>query len=90
MEAKSTGVVHTLTIYNREKIEITSAIEVVSSTEKEVIARLEDCYLYIAGTNLTIAKLVPEEELLVVNGNVLGLKYEGKYLKKSILGRIFK
>ena len=90
METKNMSKIHTLTIYNREKLELTSAVEVISSTDREVIARLEDSFIYIAGTNLTISKLVPEEELLVVSGNILGLKYEGKALKKSFWSRVFK
>lgn len=90
METKTQKIVHTVSIYARERIEVAGAIEVVSSTEKEVIAKLRDYFMVISGTNLTIVKLVPEEEVLIVSGNISGLKYENKASKKTIFGRVFK
>lgn len=90
METKTQKIVHTANIYARERVEVVGAVEVVSSTEKEVIAKLHDSFMVISGANLTIGKLVPEEEILIVSGNISGLKYENKATKKSIFGRVFK
>lgn len=81
---------HTVNILNKEKIEIVGAMEVISSTEKEIIARLQDFLIVVSGTNLSISKLVPEEQLLVATGNILGLRYESKLSKKSFLKKVFK
>ena len=81
---------HTVTISGRDKIEILGATEVLSSTDKEIIAKLQDSYIYVFGTGLTISKLVPEEAVLVACGNITGLKYESKLTKKSFLKKVFK
>ena len=90
MDNKSQKIVHTVNIYARERIEVLGATEVISSTEKEVIAKLSDTYMSIFGANLTIVKLVPEDEILIVSGNITGIKYENKLNKKSFFGKMFK
>ena len=87
---KSQRIVHTVNIYNREKIEVLGVLEVLSSTEKEVNVKLQDGYMRIFGSGLTISKLAPEEELLIASGVVGGIKYENKATKKSFFGRVFK
>ncbi len=81
---------HSVNIVRREKIEIVGATEVVSSTSQEIIAKLQDSYLVVTGSGLTISKLVPEETLLIANGVIAGLKYESKLSKKSFFGKVFK
>lgn len=77
-------------IFNREKIEINGVIEVLSSTEKEVIAKLEDSYLQIIGEHLKITKLIPDNKLLSVGGLINGLSYMTKNTKKTFLKKVFK
>lgn len=77
-------------IYNRERLDITGVIEIISSTDKEINAKMEDSYLQILGEKLTISKLIPDEKLLSVNGKINGLSFSGKHTKKSILGKVFK
>ena len=81
---------HFVNIINREKIEVQGASEVMSSTDKEIIAKLQDSFIFVTGTNLSISKLVPEEGLLVASGNISGLKYENRLTKKSFLKKVFK
>lgn len=81
---------HSVSILNKEKIEIQGATEVMSSTDKEIIAKLQDSFVFVTGTNLSISKLVPEETLLVASGNISGLKYENRLTKKSFLKKVFK
>ena len=93
MEINSKNLVksnHSVNILNKEKIEIVGASEVMSSTDKEIIAKLQDAYIFVNGTNLSISKLVPEETLLVASGNISGLKYENRLTKKSFLKKVFK
>ena len=90
MENKNENKIHTVSILNRERIEVNTVQEVISSTEKEVIAKLEDNYLYINGKGLTIIKLIPSECVLSVKGKIDGIKYVDKLNKKSFLGKVFK
>lgn len=81
---------HNLTIFGREKLELTGAIEIISSTEKEIYVRLEKEVLLILGENLKINKLIPENKEMSVAGKINGLNYISKIAKKSILKRVFK
>lgn len=90
MENKSESKVHTISILNKEKIEVNTVQEVVSSTEKEVIAKLENEFLYIHGTGLTITMLVPSQGVLSVKGKISGVKYVDKLNKKTFFGKVFK
>lgn len=81
---------HFVSIINREKIEVQGASEVMSSTDKEIIAKLQDSFIFVTGTNLSILKLVPEEMLLVASGTILGVRYENRLTKKSFLKKVFK
>ena len=77
-------------IYDRKKTEVLGVKEVISSTEKEVYVKLDDGIMKIDGTGLTILKLVPEEEILIISGQINGINFQTKMTKKSILGRVFK
>lgn len=79
-----------LNVYNRELTNVVGALEVLSSTDKEVTVKLKDCYLIISGSGLSILKLIPEQEELSIAGKVVGIKYESKVTKKSLLGKVFK
>lgn len=84
------GINHNLTIFDREKIELSGAIEIISSTEKEIYVKLEKDVLQILGENLKINKLIPESKEMSVTGKVNGLNYISKMTKKSILKKVFK
>ena len=79
-----------INIFDRRKIEVVGVQEVVSSTEKEVYIKLSDGYMRVTGEQLTILKLVPEEELLLISGVVSGLNFISKMTKKSLFGKVFK
>lgn len=80
---------HVVTIDNRKKIMITSIVEVISATNKTVIAKTQQKTLYINGSNLRVEKLNPEESLLIVSGEIDELKYLNKSPSKSFFKRIF-
>ena len=86
LESKQTCV----NIYNREKLEITGVVEVLSSSEKEIFAKLNDSIARISGNKMKITKLIPDEMLLVVSGSIDGVVYESKQTKKSFLKKVFK
>ncbi len=79
-----------INIFDRQKIEITGVKEIVSSTEKEVYVKLSDGIMHILGSGLMVVKLVPEEEFLMVSGQINGLNFISKMTKKSLFGKVFK
>ena len=89
MENKE-NIVHQVCIFDRKKMDIVGAVEVLSSTEKEVHIKLQDGYMKIFGERLTIQKLIPNEQLLSLSGEVSGINYFSKLTKKSFLKKVFK
>lgn len=83
-------IAHNLTIFDREKIELTQAVEIISSTEKEIFVRLEKDILQIVGEKLKINKLIPEEKVLSISGKINGLNYISRVTKKSLFKKVFK
>ena len=81
---------HNLWIYNREKIDVADAQEILSSTDKEIYVKLSEEILQILGDKMKINKLVPEEKMLSVSGKINGVNYVSKPTKKSIFKRVFK
>ena len=77
-------------IDNRKLINVSCVDEVLSSTEKELYARLDRDILQITGDGLKIIKLEPEEKILVVSGKINGLMFTSKLNKKSLFKRLFK
>lgn len=80
----------TINIFAREKIEIVGVTEVISSTDKEVYAKINGSIMHILGEKLTILKLVPEEKLLLVTGKINGVLFSSKQTKKSFFSKVFK
>ena len=81
---------NTVSLYNREKMDISGAVEVLSSTENEVIAKVCDFMMIVIGNELRVSKFVPEEKFLSIVGKINGIKYENKVNKKSFLKKVFK
>ena len=79
-----------INIFDRQKIEVQGAIEIISSTEKEIYVKLLNGIMLILGEGLTIQKLLPEEEILVVSGRVDGVNFKSKQTTKSLFGKVFK
>ena len=81
-----------LSIFDEEKIEVENICQVISSTDKEIIARAEDGFVHIFGTGLTISKLSTDDAggSLVASGKIEGVKFVAKLNKKSLLGKVFK
>lgn len=82
--------IHNVMISEREKIELSGACEIISSTEKEIYIKLEKDILQIFGENLKINKLIPESKEMSISGKINGLNYVSNLSKKSILKKVFK
>lgn len=81
---------HMVTLDNRKKMMVTAVTEVVSSTDKCVIAKLADSTMHVLGKNLRIGKLNLEEGLLIIEGEIDSLRYLETKTTKSFFKRIFK
>ncbi|MBQ9790708.1 MAG: YabP/YqfC family sporulation protein [Clostridia bacterium] len=81
---------HILTLDNNKKAIITGVVEVMSSTDKAVVARTDTVTFQISGGNLRVSKLVPEEKLCQVDGDICKLEYNKSNHGKNFFKRIFK
>ena len=79
---------HSVTIDNRKKLMVTGIIEVVSSTDKTVIAKTQTHMININGLGLRIAKLNLEENVLIIEGEINEFKYVIKSKSKNIFKRM--
>lgn len=89
MENKDSAI-HQVNIFDRKKMEIVGAVEVLSSTEKEAHIKLQDGFMQILGERLTIQKLIPEERFLTLSGEIVSVSYSSRLSKKSLLKKVFK
>ena len=64
MEEKSK--IQYVNILNRERIDISGVLEVISSTDKEIYVRLDDSVGVVVGEKMTITKLVPESAVFLL------------------------
>lgn len=79
-----------INIFDRQKIEMVGVHEIISSTEKEIYIKISSGVMVISGVGLTIVKLVPEEESLIISGQINGLNFQSKMTRKSLFGKVFK
>lgn len=82
---------HTITLDNREKLNITGVTDVLSYDEENIVAQTEKGILIIRGDNLHIANLNTDKGTLTADGNISSLTYDNEQeFKGSLLSRIFK
>ena len=79
-----------INIYDRQRIEIVGALEIISSTEKEIYIKVSGGVMIVLGAGLTITKLIPEEESLLISGQINGVNFKSRLTKKSLFGKVFK
>ncbi len=79
---------------NREKLNITGVVDVLSFDDQIIIIETELGLLTIKGENLKISKLSLDTSDFIVDGNVQSLTYSdsdvGIKKNKNILSKIFK
>jgi sporulation protein YabP len=75
---------HYLTLENRQKMTISSVLDVDAFDEDNLWANLNDGAIEITGENLNIEKLDLEEGILIVTGKIGGFSYTDKKIKKKI------
>lgn len=95
-EDKKTGnanVIQNLILENREKLNITGVLDVLSFDDQMVIVETELGLLTVKGDNLRINKLSTDTEEILVEGNIFNLAYSEKSTiskEGSLFSKIFK
>lgn len=80
---------HSLVLTNRKQLTVTAIKEVMSATDKTIIAKTTQNNINIVGSELRVSKLVLEEGLLMVEGNIDLIKYQQE-TGKGFFRRLFK
>lgn len=89
----NTNVIQNLILENREKLNVSGVIDVLSFDDQIVIIETELGLLTVKGDNLRINKLSTDTEEVVVEGNVFNLSYSERNnasKEASIFSKIFK
>ena len=87
ISAEKSKISETLTLFNRKSLKLEGIVEINSSSETLLSAKLKDTTLIITGQNLHITKLDVNLGILDIEGDVDSIKY-GK--SANIFKRIFK
>ena len=88
-----TGVVQNIVLENREKLNITGVLDVLSFDDQIVILETDLGMLTIKGEDLRINKLSIDTTEVVIEGEINSLNYSEKQDKKvggGLIGKIFK
>lgn len=90
----STNVIQNLILENREKLNISGVLDVLSFDDQIVVVETELGLLTIKGENLRINKLSIDTSEVIVEGEIFNMSYSEKGFEKksnsSLLGKIFK
>ena len=89
----NTNIVQNLILENRNRLNISGVLDVLSFDDQIIILETELGMLTVKGDNLRINKLSIDTSEVIVEGEVISLIYSNKDLDKkgeSFLGKIFK
>ena len=89
-----TNVIQNIVLENREKLNITGVLDVLSFDDQIVILETELGLLTVKGENLRINKLSLDTSEVIIDGEISSLTYSQKGPEKnggtSLLSKIFK
>ena len=91
--ASNTNIMQNLLLENRNKLNISGVLDVLSFDDQIVIVETELGLLTVKGDNLRINKLSIDTSELIVEGDIISLIYSQKELDKKgegFLSKIFK
>lgn len=77
----------TLTLTNRENLSLSGITEILSSSETEISAKLNQDKILIQGANLRITKLDVTTGIIETTGTVNSIKFNSN---KNIFKKVFK
>ena len=89
----NTNTIQNLFLENREKLNITGVLDVLSFDDQIIIVETELGLLTVKGENLRINKLSTDTEEVIVEGNIYNLAYSEKTSQgkeSSFLNKLFK
>ena len=89
----NTNIVQNLVLENRNRLNISGVLDVLSFDDQIIIVETELGLLTVKGDNLRINKLSIDTSEVVVEGEIISLAYSNKDLDKKgegFLGKIFK
>ena len=89
----NTNIVQNLVLENRNRLNISGVLDVLSFDDQIIILETELGMLTVKGDNLRINKLSIDTSEVIVEGEIISLAYSNKDLEKkneSFLGKIFK
>ena len=90
----NTNIIQNLILENRENLNISGVLDVLSFDDQVVIVETELGLLTIKGNNLRINKLSIDTSEVTIEGEINELTYSDKDLSKknksSIIGKLFK
>ena len=89
----NSNVIQNLILENREKLNITGVLDVLSFDDQIVIVETELGLLTVKGEDLRINKLSTDTEEVIVEGNIFNLSYSDKPAANknlSFFNKIFK
>ena len=80
---------HSVVIDNNKRAVVTGVVEVLSSTDKAVVARTDTIKFQLLGDNLRVSKLDLAEKVCHIEGEIYKLEYN-RNAGKSFFKRLFK
>jgi len=80
---------HSITIDNNKRAIISGVVEVVSSTDKAVVAKTDTLTFQLLGESLRVSKLDLSEKICHVEGEIYKLEYN-RNGGKGFMKRLFK
>lgn len=92
-KSMNTNIVQNLVLENRNRLNISGVLDVLSFDDQIIILETELGMLTVKGDNLRINKLSIDTSEVIVEGEIISLGYSNKDLDKkneSFLGKIFK
>lgn len=92
-KSMNTNIVQNLVLENRNRLNISGVLDVLSFDDQIIIVETELGMLTVKGDNLRINKLSIDTSEVIVEGDIISLAYSNKDLDKkneSFLGKIFK
>jgi len=89
----NSNIIQNLILENREKLNITGVLDVLSFDDQIVIVETGLGLLTVKGDNLRINKLSTDTEEVIIEGNIFNMAYSEKDTvgkESSIFSKIFK